>query len=369
VVRKNTTAGHGTRNTEQRNTEVHYGIDAKREKFRKQHRGCSQRQRTRGNYVAFGDAGLQTLEPGWITGQQIEAARIAISRAIGRTGKILDPAFFPHKPVTGKPLEVRMGTGKGEPEYHCAVVKPGTVLFEVGGIPKAMARIALNKAANKDAPRAAAWSNACTAGLLLAGVRGFGRSGVGKENTEVGLFVDGGDALSDLPDTGPPDLTDAKYGKQIRNAPHRDRTGSPRQAQRADAGELPGRFTSEAMTPTKGALIKSRRREIARIQTVLHGRETLTRLQAEQKKLDERIKKLGKADPYDAAQRASLDKARQRNKKVARTVKALEPMKASNQSLVRKRRVMGQKPTGERNGRRRSQIKARRERCECRGSQ
>jgi|ABSQ01.1.fsa_nt_gi ribosomal protein L29 len=87
------------------------------------------------------------------------------------------------------------------------------------------------------------------------------------------------------------------------------------------------RFTSEAMTPTKGALIKSRRREIARIQTVLHGREALARLQAEQKKLDERLKKLGKADPYNAAQRASLDKARQRNKKVARTVKALEPMK------------------------------------------
>ncbi|CAG0998558.1 50S ribosomal protein L16 [Planctomycetaceae bacterium] len=120
----------------------------KREKFRKQHRGVVKGNATRGNYVAFGDAGLQSLEPGWITGQQIEAARIAISRAIGRTGKYWI-RVFPHKPVTGKPLEVRMGTGKGEPEYHCAVIKPGTVLFEVGGIPKAMARIALNKAANK----------------------------------------------------------------------------------------------------------------------------------------------------------------------------------------------------------------------------
>ncbi len=88
------------------------------------------------------------------------------------------------------------------------------------------------------------------------------------------------------------------------------------------------RFTSEAMTPTKGALIKSRRREIARIQTVLKGREALTRLQAEKAKLDERLKKLGKADPRDAQQRASLAAARKRNTKVTRTVKALESMKA-----------------------------------------
>ncbi|MCC6574526.1 MAG: 50S ribosomal protein L16 [Planctomycetes bacterium] len=120
----------------------------KRSTYRKEQRGVVKGNATRGNYVAFGDSGLQSLDAAWITGQQIEAARIAISRAVGRTGRYWI-RIFPHKPVTAKPLEVRMGVGKGEPEYWCAVVKPGTVLFEVGGIPKAMARAALYKAANK----------------------------------------------------------------------------------------------------------------------------------------------------------------------------------------------------------------------------
>lgn len=120
----------------------------KRTKYRKVQRGVVKGNATRGNTVAFGDAGLQTLDPGWITGRQIEAARIAISRAVGRAGKYWI-RIFPHKPVSAKPLETRQGGGKGEPEFWTAVVKPGTVLFEVGGISPAAAREALAKAANK----------------------------------------------------------------------------------------------------------------------------------------------------------------------------------------------------------------------------
>jgi large subunit ribosomal protein L16 len=120
----------------------------KRTKYRKVQRGIVKGNATRGNFVAFGDAGLQTLEPGWITGRQIEAARIAISRAVGRAGKYWI-RVFPHKPVSAKPLETRQGKGKGEPEFWCAVVKPGTVMFEVGGVNLELAREALNKAANK----------------------------------------------------------------------------------------------------------------------------------------------------------------------------------------------------------------------------
>jgi large subunit ribosomal protein L16 len=111
-------------------------------------RGVVKGNATRGNFVAFGDAGLQTLDAGWITGRQIEAARIAISRAVGKAGKYWI-RIFPHKPVSAKPLETRQGGGKGEPEFWTAVVKPGTVLFEVGGISLDMAREALAKAANK----------------------------------------------------------------------------------------------------------------------------------------------------------------------------------------------------------------------------
>lgn len=120
----------------------------KRTKYRKQMRGVVKGNATRGNFVAFGDAGLQTLEPGWISGRQIEAARIAISRTIGKAGKYWI-RVFPHKPVTAKPLETRQGSGKGEPEFWCAVVKPGTVMFEVGGTNLELAREALAKAANK----------------------------------------------------------------------------------------------------------------------------------------------------------------------------------------------------------------------------
>lgn len=119
-----------------------------RTRYRKVMRGKVKGNATRGNYVAFGDAGLQVLDPGWISGRQIEAARVALSRAVGRQGKYWI-RIFPHKPVSVKPLETRQGGGKGEPEYWVAVVKPGFVLFEVGGISLAQCREALNKAANK----------------------------------------------------------------------------------------------------------------------------------------------------------------------------------------------------------------------------
>lgn len=124
----------------------------KRVKHRKVQRGIVKGNATRGNYVAFGDAGLQTLEPGWITARQIEAARIAISRSVGKAGKYWI-RVFPHKPVSAKPLETRQGKGKGEVDYWCAVVKPGTVLFEVGGVSTELARAALAKASNKLALR------------------------------------------------------------------------------------------------------------------------------------------------------------------------------------------------------------------------
>lgn len=119
-----------------------------RTRYRKVMRGKVKGNATRGNYVAFGDAGLQVLEPGWITGRQIEAARVALSRAAGRGGKYWI-RIFPHKPVSAKPLETRQGGGKGEPEFWCAVVKPGAVLFEVGGLTPELSRQALAKAANK----------------------------------------------------------------------------------------------------------------------------------------------------------------------------------------------------------------------------
>jgi len=120
----------------------------KRTKYRKVMRGVVKGNATRGNTVAFGEAGLQALDAGWITGRQIEAARIAVSRAVGKAGKYWI-RIFPHKPVSAKPLETRQGSGKGEPEFWTAVVKPGTVLFEVGGVNLDAARQALAKAANK----------------------------------------------------------------------------------------------------------------------------------------------------------------------------------------------------------------------------
>src|SRR3954467_9231869 len=118
----------------------------KRVKFRKSQRGKMKGNATRGNTVAFGEYGLQTTEASWITARQIEAGRVAASHFLRREGRLFI-RIFPHKPVSGKPLETRMGKGKGEPEYWVAVVKPGTVMFEItrGAEPtvaRALARVA-----------------------------------------------------------------------------------------------------------------------------------------------------------------------------------------------------------------------------------
>ena len=120
----------------------------KRTKYRKQHRGRMKGKATRGNKVTYGQYGLQATEPCWITGNQIEAARIAINRYFRRGGTVWIK-IFPDKPVTAKPAETRMGKGKGSPEYWVAVVKPGRVLFEVAGITEANAREALRLASHK----------------------------------------------------------------------------------------------------------------------------------------------------------------------------------------------------------------------------
>src|SRR5688572_6734530 len=120
----------------------------KRVKFRKSQRGKMKGNATRGNTVAFGEYGLQTQKPGWITARQIEAGRVAASHFLRREGRLFI-RIFPHKPVSGKPLETRMGKGKGEPEYWCAVVKPGLVLFEVAGVDEPTAKRALARVAHK----------------------------------------------------------------------------------------------------------------------------------------------------------------------------------------------------------------------------
>ncbi|MFO0974328.1 MAG: 50S ribosomal protein L16 [Phycisphaerae bacterium] len=119
-----------------------------RVKYRKHQRGRIRGVATRGNYVAFGDFGLQSLEPGWVTARQIEAGRVALTHFLQREGRVL-VRLFPHKSVSGKPLEVRMGSGKGEPEFWTSVVKPGTVMFEVGGVAEDVARMALQRVAHK----------------------------------------------------------------------------------------------------------------------------------------------------------------------------------------------------------------------------
>ena len=119
----------------------------KRVKYRRVHRGRMTGKATRGNQVTYGEYGLQALEPAWITSNQIEAARVAMTRYCKRFGKVWIK-IFPHKPVTKKPAEVRMGSGKGAPEFWVAVVKPGRV-FELGGIPEETAREALRLAAHK----------------------------------------------------------------------------------------------------------------------------------------------------------------------------------------------------------------------------
>lgn len=120
----------------------------KRVKRRRVHRGRMKGKATRGNKVTYGEYGLVSTEPGWITSNQIEAARIAMTRSIKRGGKVYIK-IFPHKSVTKKPAEVRMGSGKGAPEYWVAVVKPGRVMFEIEGVTEAQAREAMRLASHK----------------------------------------------------------------------------------------------------------------------------------------------------------------------------------------------------------------------------
>ena len=120
----------------------------KRVKYRRVHRGRMTGVATRGNKVAYGEWGLQATEPAWLTGNQIEAARIAMTRYTKRGGKVWIK-IFPDKPITQKPAETRMGKGKGSPEYWVAVVKPGRVMFQIAGIDEAVAKEALRLAANK----------------------------------------------------------------------------------------------------------------------------------------------------------------------------------------------------------------------------
>jgi large subunit ribosomal protein L16 len=120
----------------------------KKTKWRKQSRGRMRGHTKGGDMVSFGEFGLKAVEPGWVTNRQIEAARIAISRAMSRSGKMWI-RLFPDKPVTKKPAETRMGKGKGIPEGWVAVVKPGRVMFELSGVPEEMAREALRLASHK----------------------------------------------------------------------------------------------------------------------------------------------------------------------------------------------------------------------------
>ena len=120
----------------------------KRVKYRRVHRGRLKGKADRGNKVTYGDYGLQALEPAWITSNQIESARIAMTRYIKRGGQVWIK-IFPDKPITEKPAETRMGSGKGSPEYWVAVVKPGRVLFEIKGVPEETAREAMRLAMHK----------------------------------------------------------------------------------------------------------------------------------------------------------------------------------------------------------------------------
>ena len=123
-------------------------LTPKRVKWRKVQRGRMTGAAVRSNSLTFGDYGLQAMEPCWMTNRQIEAARIAMTRHIKRGGKVWIKVF-PDKPATKKPAEVRMGSGKGNPEFWVAVVRPGRVLFELSGVPRTVAREALQRAAAK----------------------------------------------------------------------------------------------------------------------------------------------------------------------------------------------------------------------------
>jgi len=120
----------------------------KRVKFRKSQRGNYRGKASRGNRVAFGEYGLQALESGWITARQIEAGRVAATHFLGREGKVW-VRMFPHKSVSKKPLETRMGKGKGEPDEWVAVVKEGAILYELAGVPEDIAKQTLSRTAHK----------------------------------------------------------------------------------------------------------------------------------------------------------------------------------------------------------------------------
>ena len=120
----------------------------KRVKYRKAQKGRIRGNATRGNTVAFGDYGLQSLEPGRVTSRHIEAGRIAATHFLHREGRVYI-RIFPHKPISSKPLEVRMGKGKGEVEIWTALVKPGTMLYEIGGVSEDVAKVALLRVAHK----------------------------------------------------------------------------------------------------------------------------------------------------------------------------------------------------------------------------
>lgn len=123
-------------------------LSPKKTKFRKQQRGRMRGKASRGNTLSFGEFGLQALEPAWITSRQIEAGRRAMTRYVRRGGKIWI-RLFPDKPVTMRPAETRMGSGKGAPEYWVAVVKPGRIMYEMTGVPEETAREAMRLAAHK----------------------------------------------------------------------------------------------------------------------------------------------------------------------------------------------------------------------------
>ena len=120
----------------------------KRSKYRKSFRGRVKGFATRGNRVSFGEYGLQALDAAWITGRQIEAGRVAANRATGGAAKIWI-RVFPHKPISAKPAETRMGKGKGDVDFWAAVVKPGTILYELGGVPEEKAKLAFKRVAHK----------------------------------------------------------------------------------------------------------------------------------------------------------------------------------------------------------------------------
>lgn len=123
-------------------------LSPKRTKFRRPHRGNFRGTATRGNTISFGDYALQALEPCWLTSRQIEAGRRVMTRYVRRTGKLWI-RIFPDKPITIRPAETRMGSGKGSPDYWVAVIKPGKVIYEITGVPEAVARQALKIASYK----------------------------------------------------------------------------------------------------------------------------------------------------------------------------------------------------------------------------